>query len=565
VVVLRGRDAVALRAKVTVKLAEPQTQAVADQTAEACAELVRNVVREAPDAASVLGYEAAIAAEVVARLANDPAVVRSVEVAGLHIIGDLGHVAVTHTAPGDTPAWLHAVPSSLPTSSDARPIDRGDRPTPVHAFPTKEIGAAPRGMNPTPVQPIPVVKRGAPAPIGSLAADRPTPLHNVPALHGVPAPHGSPPVDRPTPLHGVPAPHGSPPVDRPTPLHGVPAPHGSPPAGGSRPDPTPGPPVARARDPFAATAPSVVPPEDSTRARPLWGGASSPAHAGPSTRPPPPPSRPGSTLASMTRPPSGSHLAAVRSPDSRHGSPSSARLSGPPSSVVPAGGPPSSSGSTLRAASRPPPAAIAMRRRAVASRLALPVGAGPYEVARALTPLFRDTAARILVGFLRAYDLTVIRRVSFDGVENDILSSLTAPSDGAAGTYAASHAAEIHRWQEAFGATKMDQLQREANLAAAALGYEMFSVEGVSQSTTNAIVEGLAGSAFADPDLVIELGRYLYTVNATTSAEALTNMIEVAGEEMPPGLETALDPLFESLRDDIAAAALIVKDVMEAV
>lgn len=198
----------------------------------------------------------------------------------------------------------------------------------------------------------------------------------------------------------------------------------------------------------------------------------------------------------------------------------------------------------------------------VASRLPLPTGAGPYEVARGLTPLFRDTAGRILVAFLRTYDLTVVRRVPFEGVESDILSSLTAPVDGPPGTYSASHATEIQRWRDAFGAPKLEQLQREANLAAAALAHEMFTAEAVPTSMTAAVVEGLAGSAFGDPEMILDLGRYMFPARESTSAEVLASMIEMAGEDMPPGLEGALDPLFASLREEIAAAAEIAREVM---
>jgi hypothetical protein len=255
------------------------------------------------------------------------------------------------------------------------------------------------------------------------------------------------------------------------------------------------------------------------------------------------------------RPPSNPGMAAV-SLDEPAASSRGSLLHGPPSTGT------RSASHSSRAASRPPPAAVAARRRVVASRLFLPSGAGPYEVARGLTPLLRDTAGRILVAFLRMYDLTVVRRVPFEAVETDILSSLTAPSDGAPGTYLASHSAEVQRWRDAIGAPKMDRLQREANLAAAALAFEGLSSEGVPQSMANAVVEGLAGSAFGEPDMMLDLGRYLFPAQETTSAETLANMIAVAGEDMPPGMEAALDPLFASLREDVAAAALLAKDVM---
>src|SRR5689334_1455563 len=82
VVVLRAHDAVPMRAKVTLKFAEAMTQAGADEVADTCSDLVRIVVREAPTAASVLGHEAAIAAEVAARLPPEAPALRSLEVAG---------------------------------------------------------------------------------------------------------------------------------------------------------------------------------------------------------------------------------------------------------------------------------------------------------------------------------------------------------------------------------------------------------------------------------------------------------------------------------------------------
>lgn len=215
-----------------------------------------------------------------------------------------------------------------------------------------------------------------------------------------------------------------------------------------------------------------------------------------------------------------------------------------------------------RGSNRPPPVAVAARRRVVASRLFFPTGAGPYEVARGLTPMFRDTAGRILVAFLRTYDLTVVRRVPFDAVEGDILSSLTAPSDGAPGTYAASHAPEIQRWRDAFGPATLDKLQREANLAACALAFEGLTAEGVQQKAANAVIEGLAAAAFGDPEMIVDLGRYLFPAYETTAAETLANMIQIAGEGMPPGLELALEPLFTSLREDVAAASALAKGVM---
>lgn len=548
VVVLRARDGVPMRAKVTLRVEEPQTQAAVDELTEQCADIVRLVVREAPAASSVQGLESAIAAEVLARLRKQPIAIRGVEIVGLHIVGDPGQAARPAHPPGESPAWLHAVPSSSVASSDVRPVERAqpgatgphpgashalDRPTPVQPVPASAPSA------PSSVQPVP-----ASAPPGGRPPARPLDPYASTAVSPSPAAHAA----RKAEPGGLP----------PTPHAGIPviqrvraADHGA----GAHPRAAEPPPAAPAEaqvraqkphEPFATTAVSAG----------IDAAVEAPA------RPDPQPA------ASSPRLPSGS-MPAVGSSRSPSGSMSAVddpansapRFSAGPPSAGPHSAP-VSAGPTSRGNSRPPPPSVAVRRRVVASRLPLPTGAGPYEVARGLTPLFRDTAGRILVAFLRTYDLTVIRRVPFDAVEGEFLSSLTAPSDGAPGTYAASHAAEMQRWRDAFGAATMAKLQREANLAAAALAFEGLTAEGIPHHAANAVVEGLAGAAFGDPDMIADLGRYLFPANETTAAEALASMIDIAGEGMPPGLERALEPLFASLREDVAAAALIAKDVM---
>lgn len=762
VVVLRARDAVALRAKVTVKFLEPQTQAAADQVLELCQDLVRAVVREAPSGAAVLGFDAAIAQEVLGRIPADTPTVRTVEIAGLHIVGDPGHLAQPTAGPESNPAWLHNAPA--PSSSDRAPERGVDRPTPVHGFPP--VGAPERGVDrltpvhgfpplrapgadrPTPtttatigrratndgtakvrpneaakpppteiaVRPAaPIAKPAAPADahrpaaqeaaakprdgstndapplrprdpfaataqspqpviaaanaqiapvvavqaipveapspvpatpiqepvkIAPLAADagradavvtrseRPAdapdtsrsagdttkvadhrspsnqgrsassgdgaphpPMAHAPTMPAMVAPSPPPAAAAPTNVATAAAPRAASPVAKPIVERSL---HPSPGAYSAigPVDPTPAPGAVRAREAPPAPGASRADPNavrgraGSTYPPPAAGGPYPHAGTTNALRPPPGPRRTSSSgqlaavsLDDAARPSVPGPTRTSRSPDEPSSSSRNYGLSGPPSArglrptdepsassrsfaYLATQGPSSRNGPTSRASNRPPPAAVAARRRVVASRLLLPMGAGPYEVARGLTPLFRDTAGRILVAFLRTYDLTVIRRVPFDAVETDILSSLTAPSDGAPGTYAASHAPEIQRWRDAFGLAKLDRLQREANLAAAALAHEMFTAEAVPSSMTAAVVEGLAGSAFGDPDMLLDIGRYLYPARESTAAEALANMIELAGEEMPPGLEGALEPLFASLREEVAAVAEIAKEVM---
>ncbi|MEZ4298606.1 MAG: hypothetical protein R3B70_26880 [Polyangiaceae bacterium] len=783
VIVLRARDGLAMRAKVTVRLSEPQTQAAADELAERAADLLRAVVREAPRAPAVLGLEVALAAEVTTRMLKEPIPLRGIEIAGLHIVGDPGHLTQPAASSMSSPAWMQAAHASPPSSSTPDWPDRSlDRPTPVQPLPAArpDLSSAAASSAAKPASsakpasaPKPTVARpGAPrpAPAGAPASGPTSPDRAQPAFSAAPASPARAAADAPSSsTRAQPSPRGTPasapppprtqaspavapavaptaaatptaaaapavaptaaatpaaaPAAAPTaaaapavtpataaaptaaatvdpsqaitvpapaaavaaalaeaarrstapaparidpfartavsvspvpaaPLHEVsslatahiavtaaagalaaeltapgaraaaqsssgppPRPHDPfastavsplhPPAASpfARPDAAPpsaapssaapssrapatssnpphdrplsGPPSSRAAygmvRPGAVPAPARVPftPDESSSPSHRYGHLDPPASPGP--RSAPPTARPTARRILLAIPalqprqpwraPSTSRRYSHLTPDEP--STSSRRYShaGPPSSAAlrsghPSGAPPS------RTSARPPPAAVAARRRVVASRLHLPNGAGPYEVARGLTPLLRDTAGRILVAFLRTYDLTVIRRVPFDAVEGDILSSLTAPSDGAPGTYTASHSAEIQRWREAFGSAKLDKLQREASLAAAAVAFEALSAEGVPSRAANAVLEGLAGSAFGDPDMILDVGRYLFPAHDTLAIEALASMIALAGEDMPPDLEPALEPLFASLREEVTAAALIVRDVI---
>jgi hypothetical protein len=550
VVVLRARDGVPMRAKVTLRFEEPQTQATADELTEQCADLVRHVVREAPSANAVQGLETAVAAEVLARLPKGPVPIRGVEVAGLHIVGDRGNTARPPAPPNETPAWLSAVPTSAIASSDVRPIERGhDRPTPIQPVPSSASQPTAPQVSAPQVSAPQVSAPRASAPQASAPQARPPDPYASTAVSPSPFAQAAQPAasHAETPAVPVAAPHAGAAFAPAADLRADPPRQDDPPQGVFD---HPARQTARPRDPFASTAVSA--------------GIGAEEAPGASSQPPP---------AAAARPPSGR----IRVPASV----------GPPSGSMSAGGGPRSSsgamsavddpnasvrfgpssapisaGPVSRGSARPPPPSVAVRRRVVAARFPLPTGAGPYEVARGLTPLFRDTAGRILIAFLRTYDLAVVRRVPFDAVEGEFLSSLTAPSDGAPGAYAASHAAEIQRWRDAFGVATMERLQREANLAACALAFEGLAAEGVAQRTANAVVEGLAGAAFGDPDMIADLGRYLFPASESIAAETLANMIGVAGEGMPPGLETALEPLFASLREEVAAAALLAKDVM---
>ncbi|MEZ4310825.1 MAG: hypothetical protein R3F14_22505 [Polyangiaceae bacterium] len=200
VIVLRARDGLAMRAKVTVRLSEPQTQAAADELAERAADLLRAVVREAPRAPAVLGLEVALAAEVTTRMLKEPIPLRGIEIAGLHIVGDPGHLTQPAASSMSSPAWMQAAHASPPSSSTPDWPDRSlDRPTPVQPLPAArpDLSSAAASSAAKPASsakpasaPKPTVARpGAPrpAPAGAPASGPTSPDRAQPAFSAAPA------------------------------------------------------------------------------------------------------------------------------------------------------------------------------------------------------------------------------------------------------------------------------------------------------------------------------------------------------------------------------------------
>ena len=127
----------------------------------------------------------------------------------------------------------------------------------------------------------------------------------------------------------------------------------------------------------------------------------------------------------------------------------------------------------------PPPATaspIPRVRRASSTRmravsLVIPPSSPPPAMGAAVVPFVRDSAARLLVGTLRAFDLLVLRRVTLDESSPEMLSALVPISEVAPGAYESSRAQELGRWQGMLGPQIFAQLQRDACVLAVYLAY----------------------------------------------------------------------------------------------
>lgn len=257
----------------------------------------------------------------------------------------------------------------------------------------------------------------------------------------------------------------------------------------------------------------------------------------------------GVPLTSQPRRPSSMTMAAVRPPGSIP----------PPPAVSPSTMPPAMMGAgPIRRPS-------STRMRAITSDLLIAPGAPPDEIARGVAPLVRDSAARLLVAILRAYDLLVVRGIRLDD-ESTELEALVPVSDAAPGAYEASRAAEIARWESTLGAAGLDALRREAALVSVVLLFIAMRDADVQQAAATAVLDALAASAFGGQGpITAEVGRYLHPVHGSIAAEVGARVARALGKEArAEALDPALAPVLSALQVDLGIAAALVRNATRA-
>lgn len=120
VVTATARDHVKLRGKLTLHFLNAQTQADADTAADRCAELMELLLREQTHHEDALGSEAALVLKLLDRLPADIAKARSIELAALHVVGNVGASSSRTRSPGSAfpppSSTAPPPPSNIPRS-----------------------------------------------------------------------------------------------------------------------------------------------------------------------------------------------------------------------------------------------------------------------------------------------------------------------------------------------------------------------------------------------------------------------------------------------------------------
>jgi len=245
--------------------------------------------------------------------------------------------------------------------------------------------------------------------------------------------------------------------------------------------------------------------------------------------------------------------------------------SAPPSTRSPSA-PPSRSGSIPPVSATPGPASNAPgpmggpRRRGTSQirsiqSLLMPPGTAPAAMGQFVAPLVRDSAARVLIGFLRAHDLIAVRGVSFDESSGEMLANLVPASDAPPGGYEMSRAGEIARWQTTLGQGVMFALQREVKVVSAYLAKDALARAEVMPALADAVVEAVCTAAFPDEaGLLAELDRFPTAATAELVGVIAANLTRLAGtHEDTASMTAALAPLVGMVQEDLNMTAGIIK------
>ena len=193
--------------------------------------------------------------------------------------------------------------------------------------------------------------------------------------------------------------------------------------------------------------------------------------------------------------------------------------------------------------------------------LLMPPGTSSTAMGQFVAPLARDSAARLLVGFLRAHDLIAVRRVNIDETSAEMLATLVPPSDAPPGGYEASRAGEIARWQAALGQDVVRALQHEVRVTSAYLAKEALARVQVMPALGEAVLDALCAAAFPDEARILaELARFPIPMPADFVAGLARSLIAHAGaDDDPAAVTSALTPLVATVKDDFLVSAMIIK------
>lgn len=128
IITAKMRNERRLRGKLTVHFSDPQTQSDADQAADRCASIAEDLISETTDHEHILAAEAEFVSALRRRLPIDIPPLRSIELAGLHVVGD--PIASSNMRRSTATFRAVTMPSATSGSSPYAPTQAPPAPAP---------------------------------------------------------------------------------------------------------------------------------------------------------------------------------------------------------------------------------------------------------------------------------------------------------------------------------------------------------------------------------------------------------------------------------------------------
>lgn len=249
-------------------------------------------------------------------------------------------------------------------------------------------------------------------------------------------------------------------------------------------------------------------------------------------------------------------------------SPPAAEAPPPPAARIPTPRPPPIVASPSTGDTPPPSIAMPTSRRPSSSQMLsvrgaplVPTGATAENAGKALAPLLRDAATKLMLGVLRAYDLFAVRKMSLNESDTEIIEAMVPVSSAPLGFFWDSRAEEFTRWKETLGEDVFAALRTETEAASAYLFFHSLESARVDAAALNVVLERSADGAFDDGKAALgKLGRFLHPAEGSTVAELAAACVRALGHRTDLGkLDLILTPLLASLQDDLSIAAAQVR------
>lgn len=203
------------------------------------------------------------------------------------------------------------------------------------------------------------------------------------------------------------------------------------------------------------------------------------------------------------------------------------------------------------------------RIRAMSPAMVLPPGSPPQAIGRVLAPFISDCAARILIGFLRAYDLLVLRGLALEEGSAEMLAAVVPVSDAPLGGYEASRTAELTRWQNSFGQATFQRLRRECQVVAIFFAHTSLVHKDIPQNITFEILQEAAPIAFVgETNVLLGMSRWIKLQEQEVLPALCAHLTDLVGHGNAKELATALQLLIASVNEDLVLASTLAKDAV---